>query len=333
MNPETSPRISEHESSAGAAPTYEEVSGGGERVTHLFPNDCYFAHLSIYYFARQLYRGGRVLDAGSGGGYGSNYLAEQGVESVDAIELSDVAVRFSRKSFQRSNLRYQVMDLENISGFPGGSFDLIFTSNVLEHVPNVIKFVRSAWSLLKADGTMVVAVPPIVREVDWAENIANIYHLNIWTPRQWHKVLSDYFGEVECFWHGLRAGLPLDFSNTPEQTVINERDFVFKTVPVDHFYDEPSLTIIFVVRNPRPESELPSREMPVVFLEGSFTRPLPAENVPAAEADSRQARGVPVRARGLNHLLVRAKAIAGEGGVLALFPAAIRHLKWRIGSS
>ena len=40
------------------------ISDGGERVLHLYPNDCYFAHLSIYRFALDLCRGRTVLDAG-----------------------------------------------------------------------------------------------------------------------------------------------------------------------------------------------------------------------------------------------------------------------------
>jgi hypothetical protein len=49
----------------------DEIMNKGERVTHLYPNDCYYGHLSIYYFALQFCQGGTVLDAGSGAGYGS----------------------------------------------------------------------------------------------------------------------------------------------------------------------------------------------------------------------------------------------------------------------
>ena len=27
--------------------TVADISDGGERITHLYPNDCYFAHLSV----------------------------------------------------------------------------------------------------------------------------------------------------------------------------------------------------------------------------------------------------------------------------------------------
>jgi hypothetical protein len=173
---------------------------------------------------------------------------------------------------------------------------------------------------------MVVAVPPIVREVDWAENLANIYHLNIWTPRQWYQVFSQYFSEIDGYWHGLRPGLPLDFHNTPEQTVINEKDFIFKPVSVDHYYVEPSLGIIFVIRKPLPENKLPPAAQPITFIENSFTRPQVSLTDPLLAAPVQPV----VVSNTFLHLLDRTKAIMHEQGLLAILPAAIHHLKWRI---
>jgi SAM-dependent methyltransferase len=305
---------------------YEEISSEGERVTHLYPNDSFYAHLSVYYFATQFCQNGNVLDAGSGAGYGSAYLADHGAKFVDAIELSEVAVTFSKHHFKKPNLRYQVMDLNNLIGFQPQAFDIIFTSNVLEHVSDVVKFIRTAWKILKLDGIMIVAVPPIVREVDWAENIANIYHQNIWTPRQWYQVFNQFFGEIECFWHGLRPGLPLDFHNNPEQTIINEKDFIFKPIPVDYYYIEPSLSILFVIRKPRPENEIPYVGLPVTFIENSFTRPLRFQT---ASISALLARLGAIRSIFL-HLRNRSKTIACQQGILSVIPAAIHHIIWRI---
>ena len=251
----------------------EEVTDGGERVTHLYPNDCYYAHLSIYYFALQFCQGGLVLDAGSGAGYGSAYLADHGARFIWGCELSEKAVAFSQHHFQRSNLRYCVADLQNITEFPPRNFDLIYSSNVLEHVPDVLAFLRTAWQLLKQDGVMVVAVPPIVRDVDWTENIANIYHLNIWTPRQWFHVVSLFFEEIQPYWLGFnKPGFTLDFSHTPEQCRVDEKDFIYNPAPLEEYYQNPSLGVIFVVRKPRSKSELPDSAMPLTFVENSFTR-------------------------------------------------------------
>src|SRR5262245_1537807 len=111
-----------------------EITDGGERVTHLRPNDCYYAHLSIYAFAVPFARGAAVLDAGCGTGYGSHYLAERGATSVTAVDASAKAIDFCRRTFARDNLDFRVLDLEKLDGLPVRHYDLIFSSNVLEHL-------------------------------------------------------------------------------------------------------------------------------------------------------------------------------------------------------
>ena len=96
---------------AQAIPTLEQLTFGGERVTHLYPNDCYFAHLSIYHFALPFARGKVVLDAGSGSGYGAKFLAEHGASFVQGVDVSQLAVQFCEASFTFPNLAFRQIDL------------------------------------------------------------------------------------------------------------------------------------------------------------------------------------------------------------------------------
>ncbi len=264
-----------------------EVTAGGERVSHLYPNDCYYAHLAVYHFALQFCQGGMVLDAGSGAGYGSAYLADHGARCVYGIDLGEIAVAFSKSQFQRSNLNYQVMDLSKITGFEEHFFDFIYSSNVLEHVPDVLAFLRVSRRLLKPDGKMLVTVPPIIRDIDWMDNIENIYHLNIWSPKQWYSVLNLYFANIQPYWQGLnKPDVPLNFVNTPEQTVINEQDFLFRPISVEEYYGPNfSLGVTFVLSKPRLEYELPSPGFKIHFIDKSFTRPF-ARKPEVAESKS-----------------------------------------------
>lgn len=253
---------------------FDEVSAGGERITHLHPNDCYYAHLSIYHFAVPWGQGKVILDAGSGAGYGSAFLAEQGAAFVHALELSEDAVAFSKDSFERPNLRYQVMNLERIEGFDDQSIDLIFTSNVLEHVPNVLNFLRAAWRLLKPDGTMIIAVPPITCEELRLANLENPYHLNLWSPRQWHSALGHFFDELQGYRHVFdQPGIVLDFANSPEQTRVTERDFTFEPVTIDQAFTLPTLTTLFVARRPRIQPTLGLDVRTVPLVDDSLTIP------------------------------------------------------------
>lgn len=253
----------------------ENLTFGGERVSHLYPNDCYYAHLSIYNFALDLIKNKVVLDAGSGGGYGSVYLADNGASSVLGIDISDDAIEYSQEYFKRSNLNYHKMDLQKIAGLKPRSFDLIFSSNALEHVPDVTAFFRSAWELLKEDGTLVVAVPPVTNKESRQGNLINPYHLNIWSPRQWYYVLNQYFEDIQCYRHSFdKPNIKLNFANTPEQTIVTEKDFLFEQIQIDQFFNMHTLTVIFVVKKPRPISELPDIKEQLKFVDDSFTRPL-----------------------------------------------------------
>jgi SAM-dependent methyltransferase len=266
-----------------------DVTDGGERVTPECPNDCFVAHLSIYAFAAPLAQGGVMLDAGCGTGYGSHYLAGHGARSVVGVDASAKAVAFAARRFARANLAYRVMDLERIDGFPDGHFDLIFSSNVLEHLADVRAFFRTARRLLKPTGALLVAVPPITNDLLRDLNLSNAYHLNIWSPRQWHHALRMYFDEVQYHGHLPRPGAALDFGPVQGPSRYTVADFLFPAVPAEQMAKFASLTSIFVAGRPVLEARLPEPRQPMTFVDDSFTRPSPF--VDPAEA-ARTARAV-----------------------------------------
>lgn len=243
----------------------QEVTHDGERVTHLRPDRDYIAHLSIYHFARRYCGGKRVLDAGSGAGYGSEYLARNGAARVQGIELSDVAIEFSKRYFgDRRNLSYRQMDVCKIQGFPEKSFDVIFSSNVLEHVPDVFAFLDSTVELLRDDGLLIVAVPPIQNSPSHLQSVIdnlNIpWHLNIWTMRQWGRLLAQYYGEVQLFQHSPTTAA---FTSTDpaEHASLTVEDFAFEELPSYEAELIPTMTAIFVAKRPRAGVQRGSRAL------------------------------------------------------------------------
>ena len=249
------------------------ISDDGERVSHLFRNDCYYAHLSIYAFASRFAGGARVLDAGCGSGYGTHYLAGQGARAVCGVDVSKNAVAFSRDHFRRNNLAYRVGDLQRLEKLQLGRFDLVFSSNVAEHIPDAAAFLRGVWRVTAPGGVFLLAVPPITTPKARADNLANPYHLNIWSPRQWHGLLRSYFAQVQCHRHLPSPGKVVDFANNPAQTTVNEEDFLFPPASLDELSGLPSLTAVFVARGPLPAGRTPDPAAPMVWVDDSFTRP------------------------------------------------------------
>lgn len=251
----------------------QEISDNGERVSHLNRDCVYYAHLSIYDFAIPFCKEAFVLDAGSGAGYGAAYLADAGARHVWGIDASAKAIAFSRYHFQRPNLIFQEMKLEHIQGFFPKDFDFIYSSNTLEHVSDVMGFLRQAWSLLKPTGTMLIAVPPITDDRLQYLNVINPYHVNIWTPRQWAHVLGLFFDEIKPIIHGVEK-LGADF--TPEHftpaSTLTEKNFVFAPGTIEDMYKMFTLTAIFEVNKPRLEDQVPPLDEPLSFIDESFTR-------------------------------------------------------------
>lgn len=234
------------------------ISDGGERVLHLYPNDCYFAHLSIYRFALDYCRGLTVLDAGSGSGYGAAYLAREGAREVTAVEFDHSAVLFSRAHFALRNLHYHQGDISQIgANLPESGFDTIFTSNVVEHIDDVGGFLRGSVRCLKPQGTLVFAVPPIVNQDRLDDDLSNPHHINHWSPHQWHDALSRHYRDVVPYRHSYnREDIALDFANTPEQTRVTENDFLFEAVALEQLYSLHTFTILFVAREPNKQTWL-----------------------------------------------------------------------------
>ena len=270
-------RLARSANGTGRAWTVEQIIDDGERVTHLFPNDCFVAHRSIYHFVVPLIGGATVLDAGCGAGYGAAYLAERGARAVAGVDASRKAIEFSRQHFSRPNLRYELMDVERLQDFEPGTWDVVLCSNVLEHVPDVGCFLRGVWTLLNPRGVLVVAVPPIVNDALRAQNLANPYHVNIWSPRQWAHALGRFFGEVQAFQHWYdKPGVELNLINSPADTVIQEQDFLFHPVAVDELHELPTISAVFTARRPIAADRLPADGAPMGFVDDSFTRAGPA---------------------------------------------------------
>jgi SAM-dependent methyltransferase len=301
---------------------WQAISNSGERVSHLYPNDLYFAHLALYHFALPFARDGDVLDAGCGAGYGAAFLARGGAGFVDAVDTDPEAIAFCRHHFELGNLRFRQMDVQRLPAFAGGSKDLVFSSNTLEHVPDVGAFLREAHRLLRPTGTLVVAVPPITSERQLVHEMSNQFHLNIWSPRQWLFVLGHFFAVAEV--HGQQLaleGVPPRFDNRPEDTVITEADFIFP--PLDAGAEDAStLTVLLVARQPLGAEALPPAGARIRFVDHSFTRSAP--RVPPLRPDA-----LDVPPRPIAELPRRAWWLVRQGGPFDLPREALRYVRWR----
>jgi tocopherol O-methyltransferase len=101
-----------------------------------------------------------VLDAGCGIGGSSIYLSEQIGCQVTGITLSEKQVQTATQKASERNLArpplFLVRDYTN-SGFPDGSFDLVWAIESVCHAEDKSLFVKEAYRLLKPGGRLIVA--------------------------------------------------------------------------------------------------------------------------------------------------------------------------------
>lgn len=96
---------------------------------------------------------GKILDIGTGTGYFINKMKENGW-NVSAIEKSPQARMFAKEHFG-----IEVMSPENLFALEKKSLDVVTLWHVMEHLEQLNKTWDTIYSLLKDNGTLIIAVP------------------------------------------------------------------------------------------------------------------------------------------------------------------------------
>jgi len=223
----------------------------GERVLPTQKNDCFYAHLSLYNFAKDFIQNKVVVDAGCGVGYGTYYFAVNGAKAVYGVDISEEAIRFAKEHYRTPNLTYIQMDCENIS-YHQKFVDVIFSSNMIEHLENYHAFLKAIKDVLMDDGILILATPPLYGGEPVEDN--PFHHTNL-TVGEWIDILSGYFTNIETYGHFFMTGKKnknggpyvLDFANAPEDCTISEKDFYFEKVTASSYrMRTETLTALFV---------------------------------------------------------------------------------------
>jgi 2-polyprenyl-3-methyl-5-hydroxy-6-metoxy-1,4-benzoquinol methylase len=102
---------------------------------------------------RALIPAGRVLDYGSSWGYGTYQLKAAGYDAV-GFEISRPRAQLARRRFGVSAIS-ETAALESHAG----SFDAVFASHVLEHLPSLKGIFERFARLLKPGGVLLIFVP------------------------------------------------------------------------------------------------------------------------------------------------------------------------------
>jgi 2-polyprenyl-3-methyl-5-hydroxy-6-metoxy-1,4-benzoquinol methylase len=157
-------------------------------------------HLARYEFAVPFVKEKRVLDLGSGEGYGTALLAEHAREVV-GIDYSPEAVRHARATYSRGNLLF---DVEDAMGIPDdlGRFDVVACFEVIEHVEDHDALLSGVARILRPCGVLLLSTPNRVVD-ELFESVSKRehyeYHINMLTPTELRRHVELYFTDIEVY--------------------------------------------------------------------------------------------------------------------------------------
>lgn len=101
----------------------------------------------------------RVLDVGCGNGYLANCFQSAGASKVVGIDLSESGIRQARKAYP--GIRFEICSatddlLQKLGESP---FDIVVSTEVIEHLYSPREFIRSCYNALTANGKFICSTP------------------------------------------------------------------------------------------------------------------------------------------------------------------------------
>lgn len=122
------------------------------------PTECRLAqwHEDALSLAPPLIRQAVILEVGCGHGDFSIHLSRS-VQSVTGVDFSPMAINIAKKkgSTQGSSAHFQIEDAQALS-FQDNTFDIVFSCECLEHIPNPAKALKEMARVLKPGGHLLL---------------------------------------------------------------------------------------------------------------------------------------------------------------------------------
>jgi SAM-dependent methyltransferase len=169
-----------------------DAPGPGAGEVDLFAVDL-ARHRAAYRHAAELWQArrdersqrGRILDLGSGAGYGTALLGDS-----DALVLG-LDRELPDRSSRAAGARFARGDVHAVP-FASATFDLVVSFQVIEHLEIPVPYLREIARVVAPTGVVLLTTPNRV-----TSDGLNPYHVREYVADELHDLLAQCFGEVE----------------------------------------------------------------------------------------------------------------------------------------
>ncbi len=158
-----------------------------ERVSRDLSDNYVFQRSLLAYYEAAKRIGGRVLEIGTGSGYGVEVVAPAADHFVtlDKHRQEGLVLPENGEMWQA-----QVPPLP----FEDASFDCVISFQVIEHIKRDHELVREVARVLKPGGRFIVSTPNRTMSLT-----RNPWHVREYTPTEFRDLLSEHFARVEQY--------------------------------------------------------------------------------------------------------------------------------------
>ena len=159
-----------------------------EKTLHLI-------HLKAYEEARRLTADRDVLDVGCNTGYGTVRLVGD-ARSITGVDVSAAAIDQARARPGGEHVEFRVIDGLTLP-FADGSFDLVTSFQVIEHVTDTASYLREIKRVLRPGGEVLVTTPNAAIRLDPGMTPWNKFHVREYLADELRAELEAVFPVVE----------------------------------------------------------------------------------------------------------------------------------------
>ncbi len=159
-------------------------------------------HQFVYEHLKQQLNGDElVLEVGFGEGYGTKMLSKA-CSKIIGIDVMKDAVDYANKKYADNKCSFKWYE-GSIIPFDSGSFDVLVSFQVIEHIHDDGNYISEIYRVLKDGGKAYFTTPNRDTRLKPNQKPWNRFHIREYSARHLHEVTSKSFEKVNVF--GVKA--------------------------------------------------------------------------------------------------------------------------------